>query len=105
MSPEMKKIRQEIDYGWDEFKKIISSRKFKSAFGDIYSGDEIRLSNAPKGYQNDHPGAAYLRLKSWIALRDLSDSDLTSKGLIRKTMDTFFSLRPLLDFLNRGLEE
>ena len=30
------KSQAEIDYGYDEFKKIIGSKKFKSVYGQLY---------------------------------------------------------------------
>src|ERR1041385_455332 len=33
----LKKVRQEIDYGFDEFKKIVGSKRFKSVFKEMYS--------------------------------------------------------------------
>ena len=104
MAPETKKIRQEIDYNWDEFKKIISSKKFKSVYGDLYAGEDISLSKPPAGYSKDHPGAAYLKLKSWLAMRNFSDSDLVSKDLLKKTIDAYNTLNPLVLFLNQAVE-
>jgi uncharacterized protein (TIGR02453 family) len=105
MPAEIKKIRQEIDYNWDEFRKIIGLRKFKSVYGDLHEGEDVSLKKLPHGYPKDHPAADYLKLRSWLALRNFSDKELKSKDLVNKTADTFFSLKPLLDFLNRALEE
>src|SRR5436190_10881984 len=35
MTPELKLVRQEIDYNWEEFRSLITAKKFKSAFGDL----------------------------------------------------------------------
>ncbi len=101
----MKKVRQEIDYNWDEFKKLIGSKKFKSVYGDLYSGEDLSLSKVPQGFEKDNPAAKYLKLKSWIAMREVKDADLTSKGLLKLTTDTFDTLYPLLKFLNRAIED
>ena len=101
----IKKVRQEIDYNWDEFKKIIGSKKFKSIYEDLSTGDEMSLSKVPQGFEKDNPAAKYLKLKSWVAMRDIKDADLTSKGLLKLTLDTFETLLPLLRFLNRAVED
>src|SRR5580704_12619768 len=44
MPPELKKVRQEIDYNFAEFKKILSNKKFKSTCGDLYKGADATLS-------------------------------------------------------------
>lgn len=105
MPPEIKKIRQEIDYCLDEFEKIVSSKKFKAIYGTLYRGDDVSLTRVPQGFEKDNPAAPYLQLKSWLAMQQLKDSDLTAEGLVKKTVAAFEALQPLLNFLNRALEE
>jgi uncharacterized protein (TIGR02453 family) len=101
---DLKKIRQEIDYNLVDFKKIIGSKKFKAIFGDLDRSDEFLLSRVPKGYESDNPAAEYLKLKSFITFVPLSDKDLTSKALVKKTLEAFETLQPLLNFLNSAVE-
>lgn len=105
MPPELKKIRQEIDYNWDEFEKIIDNKKFRSKYGDLDRSDEYVLSRPPKGYEENNPAIEILKLKSFIATAKIPDSDLTSKDLVKKVVDNFVLLKPLVDFLNRSIEE
>jgi uncharacterized protein (TIGR02453 family) len=102
---ELKKIRQEIDYSWDEFNKIINNKKFKATYGELERGEGMALSREPKGYGKDNPAIEYIKLKSFVATTDLSDADLTSKDLVKKIATTFETLQPLIAFLNRSLEE
>jgi uncharacterized protein (TIGR02453 family) len=104
MPDEIKKIRQEIDYCFDEFKKIVGSKKFKSVYNDLHTGDDVSLSKVPQGFEKDHPGAAYLKLKSWIAMKNIKDTEITSKDLVKITLDAFATLQPLVLFINRTLE-
>src|SRR4030095_8806202 len=101
----IKKVRQEIDYNWDEFKKIVGSKKFKSIYEGLSTGDDMSLSKVPQGFEKDNPAAKYLKLKSWVAIRNIKDADLTSKNLVKLTVDTFDTLHPLLLFLNRAIED
>ena len=105
MPPELKRVRQEIDYSWDEVSKITGSKKFKSVFGDLDMSNESALSRPPKGYEADNPAISYLKLKSFIATTKIKDADLTSKDLVKKVTVHFESLKPLIDFLNRAIEE
>jgi len=102
-APETKKVRQEIDYTFDEFKKIVGSKKFKSVYGDLSRDEEYSLSTMPKGYERDNPAADYLKLRSWVALRSIKDVDLTSKDLQKITVDAFETLFPLIQFINHAL--
>jgi uncharacterized protein (TIGR02453 family) len=101
---ELRKLRQEIDYNLDGFTKIVKSKKFKSVYGDLDHSAELTLSRVPKGYDPGNPAADYLKLKSYIAMIPLSDADLTSKDLVKKTIGAFGALQPLVEFVNQTLE-
>ena len=104
MPPELKKVRQEIDYCFDEFKKIIGSKKFKSIYGDLSREEEMSLSKVPQGFEKDSPAADYIKMKSFIAMKSFSEKDMLSKDLIRQTITAFESLYPVIQFINRALE-
>lgn len=99
----MKKIRQEIDYSWDEFKKIIKNKKFIACYGDLEKGEGWSLSREPKGYEKDNPAIEYIKLKSWVATAQITDADLTDKNIVKKITTAFETLQPLIIFLNRAL--
>lgn len=101
----LKGMRQEVDYNWDEFQSIIQNKSFKKVFGDIYKGDEVRLSTAPKGYEKDNPAIEYLKLKSFIAETPITDAELTTAALHKKTVTAFEALKPLLQFINRTIND
>jgi uncharacterized protein (TIGR02453 family) len=103
MPDELKKVRQEIDYNFSGFKKIIGSKKFKLVYGDLDKSAEFLLSRVPKGYMPDNPAADYLRLKSYIAMVKVGDADLASKNLVKKTVAAFEALHPLIEFINEAI--
>jgi uncharacterized protein (TIGR02453 family) len=104
MPPELKKIRQEIDYCFDEFKSIVETKKFRTQYGKLYSGEDVSLVKVPQGFEKDNPAAEYLKLKSWLAMRTVTDTELTSKDLLKKVIDAFETLQPMLKFINRAIE-
>ena len=103
MPEELKKIRQEIDYNFAVFKKILGAKKFKSVYGDLSRDAEYLLSRVPKGYEPGNPAAEYLKLKSYIAMIEVKDADLVSKDLVKKTVLTFDALQPLIEFINESI--
>ncbi|HRN55974.1 MAG TPA: DUF2461 domain-containing protein [Agriterribacter sp.] len=105
MPSETQKIRQEIDYCWPEFRKIITAKKFRTVYGDLDNDPEIALVNVPRGYTRDNPAAPYLKLKSWIAMKEISDADLSSPDLLKQTVNAFTAIQPLIAFLNRAVDE
>lgn len=100
----LKKVRQEIDYNWNEFQSILKEKSFKKIFGNLYKGGDISLSRVPKGYEEDHPAIEYLKLKSFIAETKITDEELTQSSLHKKTIAAFKALQPLFKFINRSLE-
>ncbi len=102
MAPELKKVRQEIDYNVEEFKKIVTSKKFVAQFGSLEQSDI--LQRPPKGYEIENPAIDFLKLKSFIASSKLTDKDLVSKDLVKKVVAACDAMMPLILFLNRALE-
>jgi uncharacterized protein (TIGR02453 family) len=103
MPPELHKVRQEIDYNFADFKKITGAKKFKSIYGDLSRNAEYVLMRLPKGYEPDNPAADYLKMKSFVALATLKDTELTSKELVKKATAAFEALRPLVEFINESI--
>jgi uncharacterized protein (TIGR02453 family) len=102
---ELKKVRQEIDYNLEEFKRIISSKKFRSVYGKLYNEAEVSLVKIPQGFEKDNPAAEFLKLKSFLAMKKLKDTDITVSSLKKQVLDAFDSLQPLVEFINKALEE
>jgi uncharacterized protein (TIGR02453 family) len=100
----LKKLRQEIDYSFDEFKKIITSKKFVSVYKELYKGEDSMLSREPKGYDKDNPAIEFIKMKSFIAMQPLTEEDLTGKDLLKKIGTAYETLQPLLEFINRAFE-
>jgi uncharacterized protein (TIGR02453 family) len=101
----LKKVRQEIDYNWDEFSKILKNKKFKDSYGDLDKSEGMSLVREPKGYEKGNPAIDYIKLKSWIGLKPISDKALTEKELVKTITAAFEALQPLIIFLNSALSE
>ncbi|MGE0589985.1 MAG: DUF2461 domain-containing protein [Cyclobacteriaceae bacterium] len=91
------KIRQEIDYNFKSFEKILKDKKFKSMFGELDDFD--KLKTAPKGYPKDHPHLELLKYKSYIVSHYFTDKEVTDKNFTRKVAEACKTLKPLNDFL------
>jgi uncharacterized protein (TIGR02453 family) len=104
MAPELKKVRQEIDYSYEEFNKLVTIKKFVTQFGSLEHGESVVLKRAPKGYEEENPAINYLKLKSFIASKAISDADLASNNLVKIVVDVCAGLQPLVHFINRGIE-
>ena len=104
MPPELKKVRQEIEYNADEFKSIVEGRKFKAVFGPLMEGEGMKLSRVPQGFDKDSPCAGYLMFKSYVPGTPLPDEILTEKKLVKTITDSFITLQPMIEFINRSFD-
>jgi uncharacterized protein (TIGR02453 family) len=101
-APEVKKlaaIRQEVDYNFKDFKKIISAKKFTDVFTEGLS-TEATLQRPPKGYDAENPAIEFIKLKSFVTTTQLTDADLMDKNFVKKISDIYKVAKPFIDFLN-----
>jgi uncharacterized protein (TIGR02453 family) len=103
MAPELKKIRQEIDYNFEEFQGILSETVFNNAFGNLDRSEGGVLTRPPKGYEDNNPAIEYLKLKSFIATAPLPDEALAHNALVNTVVEHFKTMKPFVDFLNHAL--
>lgn len=104
-SANLKKVRQEIDYCFDEFSKIVANKKFKAQFGDLDRSEEYSLVKVPQGFEKDNPAAEYLKLKSWLVARTFTDAEVSSKDFLKKVTEGMDAMQPFLAFLNRAIDD
>ena len=100
---QLAKIRQEIDYNFDEWEEILHHKTFRKYFTKGVDGIDV-LSRPPKGYAEDNPAIAYLKMKSFIVSRPLTDAELLDKNLTREIAKTFEAMKPMIDFLNHAMQ-
>ncbi|HMG82754.1 MAG TPA: DUF2461 domain-containing protein [Ferruginibacter sp.] len=102
-APTLAKIRQEIDYNFDVFKKIIDNKTFKKYFP---TGLDISdtLSRPPKGYDENNPAIHFLKLKSFFVSTPFADAALSEKNMSKEIIKAFEAMKPLIDFLNHAVE-
>ncbi len=98
------KIRQEIDYNYPAFLRIVQNKKFVTHYSGLDFSEGMSLVREPKGYEKDNPAIAYIKLKSWVATAPLSDTTLQDKNIATQLTKAFEYLQPLISFLNEALE-
>jgi uncharacterized protein (TIGR02453 family) len=100
---DLKKIRTEIAYFYDDLQAILENPDFKRTFGDLQR-DDSALKSAPKDFDKDHPAIKHLQLKSFVAQCTISNESLSDSGLISEVLAKFELIKPLNDFLNRAFD-
>jgi uncharacterized protein (TIGR02453 family) len=90
-------IREKIDDEPEELIKITNKKDFIKYFGKL---DGEKLKKAPKGYPSDHPHIDLLRLKSYLAVNEVSDELVLSQMYFDHVLNVLKAMKPLNDFLN-----
>jgi uncharacterized protein (TIGR02453 family) len=103
MPPQLQAIRQEIDYNFKAFKKIIDQKTFKNYFGDLEVVE--KLKTLPKGYAADNPAIEYLKHKSFIVSKYFSDKEITGSDFMKELLASCKAMYPLVSFLNNAIDD
>lgn len=105
-SPEpedLKKVRKEIAFFYDDLEEILADKSFKKEFGTLDRNETNALKNAPKDYEKDHPAIEFLKLKSFTASQKFDISEVSKKDFVSRMSKKLIALKPLNDFINRAL--
>lgn len=101
-APVLKMIREEIDYNTSEFLEIVNDQKFSSIY-KLSQGDKLKTT--PKGYDADNPAIDFLRLKSFIAIYPLKESEFFKHSIVDKLINAFVTIQPFILFLRKSVAE
>ncbi|MFT3909433.1 MAG: DUF2461 domain-containing protein [Ferruginibacter sp.] len=100
---DLAKIRQEIDYNLNEWKKIFTNTSFKKNFTKGLDVSNI-LARPPKGYAEDNPAIAFLKLKSFVVRHPITDDEILDKGFVKNVVKVFEAAYPVVSFLNTAID-
>jgi uncharacterized protein (TIGR02453 family) len=101
---ELKQIRREIAFFYEDLQTIVNDKKFVTEFGTITSDDTNTLKKAPKDFDPNHPAIEFLKLKSFTASQKIEDALFLDKEFSKIISEKLMALKPLNDFLKRALE-
>ncbi len=104
-APILKTIRQEIDYNFAAFKKILSEKRFANTFGGLSKEGDVLLTRPPKGYEENNPAIAFLKYKSFIASVNFPDEVLTQKDAGKTIAAYGKNLYPFIQYLNHAVAD
>jgi len=100
---QLKKIRKEIDFAFDEWSSIINDKIFKKTFPSGINNSGV-LTRTPKEFNEASQASEFLRMKGFYTMEKLSDKEIVSKDTLDKINSYFKTTKPLVDFLNRAIE-
>lgn len=101
---ELKLIRKEIEFFYDDLEAIVSNKNFKKEFNELDKSENNILKKAPKDFDPNHPAIEFLKLKSFTASSKIDDKLFTDKDFSKIIAQKLITLKPMNDFLSRALE-
>lgn len=96
--PHLNKIRDAIVDDPRKFEKVVKTLK---RFDGL--DDEHMLKRMPRGYDENHTGAKWLRYQSFISGRSLKDSEVLGGKLAPTLEKEFRALLPLVRWVNAAI--
>ena len=97
----LKNIRSEIYFNSTEFESILLEKQFKKTYRSL--GDFDKLKKAPKDFPADFVDVELLKYRSYVVTQAVSTEMALSPGYLEHVLRAFRVLKPLVDFLNRGI--
>ena len=102
-SPRLKRIRHAITVNGAHLQSIVAAKPFVKMFGGL---EALKLKTMPRDFKGvglSGDVRELLRHTSWIATRELSDTEVLSKKFDTESHRTFAILKPLNSWLNFAL--
>jgi uncharacterized protein (TIGR02453 family) len=97
---QLKKIRAHVASHGEQLLSIVRDRAFVKRFGR-FTGNS--LQRIPKGYDESHPMAEWLKLKQFFSGRSMAESKIYREKAVEEIADICEQLTPLVRFLNDAM--
>jgi uncharacterized protein (TIGR02453 family) len=97
----LKKVRDEIYFQAEGFKKIIYDKNFVRCFGEI--DDPEKMKNPPKGYPKDLPDINLLKFRNYAVMHHVTDDLALKEDYTEYALGVFRILYPLNAWFNHVL--
>ncbi|MFN3489404.1 MAG: DUF2461 domain-containing protein [Emticicia sp.] len=100
---DLKKIRIEIDYNFDEINGILTTESFKKYFPNGLDRDAATV-RPPKGYDDANPAIEFIKLKSFTASSIIDSKEILKPNFTDTVLEGFTAMQPYIAFLNHAIE-
>lgn len=100
---DLAKIRQEIDYNFAAWKKLIGHPSFTRYFKEGVCA-ESTLVRPPKGYTEDNPAIGFIKMKNFYVRSSLTDLQIQNNLLTKDIAATYQAMKPFVDYLNTAID-
>lgn len=99
-APDLKRVRDDIDFDAVPLRNIINSKVFRSTFGAL-QGDQVKTS--PKGFDSSHEAIDLLRFRQFLLIKRFTDEEVTAPSFLKEANVAFKQMRPFFDYMSEVL--
>jgi len=99
-SPDLLRIRKELEQDASAFRELINKPSFKKTWGELV-GEEVKT--APKGFNKEDPNIDLIRKKAFIFVRKFADKEVLSEAFLDEVNYSFKEIRPYFDLMSEIL--
>lgn len=93
-------VREHLASNYTQFRSLVEAPSFRKRLGTL---DGEKLARVPRGFPADHPAAAYLKFRQFLAGREFPSALATSPRFYTTVVGVFRQLAPVIRFLNEPL--
>jgi uncharacterized protein (TIGR02453 family) len=97
---DMKRIREDIDANYDDWRKMLADPMLVKTFGNMRGA---KLGTSPRGYAKDHPAIDLLRYKQFLFRHEFTDEEVLGPDFLFQVNDIFKKMRPFLNYMSEVL--
>lgn len=100
---QLKSLRSRIEEDWTALDELNKDPEFLKEFPTGLHGN--KLKTMPRGFDPEHPGREYLRMKQFIVMCMIPDVITVSETLIEVLMNKARSMAPIMLYLEETVRE
>jgi len=79
----------------------LNKKSFKNTFGGLYQ--DVKLTNAPKGFSNDHKHIELLRNKTFAVAMEFSTKEVLKNDFDKMLIKVYKEMLPFRRYLNQAV--
>ena len=100
---QLKSLRTRIELDWKLLDELNKNPEFLKEFPDGLQGS--KLKTMPRGFDPEHPGKEYLRMKQFIVMSMIQDSITQSEKLKQVLVNKAQAISPMMMYLEESVSE
>ncbi|MFM8840054.1 MAG: DUF2461 domain-containing protein [bacterium] len=102
-SRQLKAVRERIENDWKKLHAMQQSSAFRKAFPSGLIGEKVKTM--PRGFDPEHPGREYLRMKQFIVMESIPDQLVQSADLIKELLSKAKAMAAIMMYLNEAISD